>query len=255
MKKFVVYCCMLFSVLASAQEVSSSNCLDIVYLKDGSKLIGKVTELLINQHVTVQTSSGITVKVESKYLKKVIQECDDLQPITQPVKPLAKGYYAGLRFQFYGGENNNGNTAIGLGTTVKGGYRVNKKMGIGVSLGSEKLSFNDEKDVISYPFLLEYDYYFGNNQKAPVVNFGIGYGLVTENDDLSNFQKNIVNFRGGLAYHLMAGFSLSTNLKLNIGLKIQHKKMYWINNWDDSQFTNFDKIINRRMLVGIEYIW
>jgi hypothetical protein len=255
MKTYALVFSFLITVSLFAQNNSIDNCQDIVYLKDGSKLTGKITEMNIGEYLFITTVTGLSVKVESKYIKKINQNCDKTKvESNQPL--LNKGYYGGIRFLAFQGKTYYKEFALGLGGQVHIGYRFRPEIGIGLSFGGENMLYNNNDEVSSFPLLVEASGKIFNKNSAPSYNIGVGYGFVSKGDNLSDIQYRKINdIKGGMAYQGILGFRLSDKFKLNIGARIQHKKLYWQPIWSDQTNTNYDKIVNKRLLIGIEYIW
>lgn len=256
MKKLFFILSLFISTITIAQ--TSNDCLDIVYLKDGSKLKGTLIEMKIGEYLLLKSVSNIEIKVESKFLKKVVQDCKDNKDNVIDNSIFDKGFHFALRGQVLPGKSYFNSFNIGFGSHVAFNYRRNHRIGYGISVGVERFTINDVEDVTTYPVMAEISGLISTKRISPSYIIGVGYGFVNQKNEYQNNNRNIIDYKGGLTYQALVGLRLSDNLRLNTGVRFQHKTKYWNNQWawtTEDIYINKDKIVNKRLLIGIEYIW
>lgn len=253
MRVIVISICLIIAELCFSQSVN--DCLDIVYLKDGSKLMGTLKEVKIGEYLILNSISGLEVKVESRFLKKIVQQCEGKTSSVKDNSIFDKGTFIGLRSQFLPGISYSDDFQIGLGSQLVIGQRLNSNIGFGLSLGFEKFALNDIEDKPTFPLMAEISGLIGNKGNSPSYNLGFGYAFAGHKDAVPGTYRSIIEYNGGLCYHGMVGLRLSNHMRINMGVRFQHTSKEWNYYWIENPTPNKDYIVNKRLILGIEYIW
>lgn len=244
---------MIYSGLCFTQSVN--DCLDIVYLKDGSKLMGTLKEVKIGEYIILHNISGLEIRVESRFLKKIVQKCNEKEKAVKDNSIFDKGTYVGLRSHFLPGIAYFDDFQIGIGSQLVVGHRLNSKIGFGLSLGFEKFGLFDDENTPTYPLMAEMSGLIGNKMNSPSYNIGFGYAFAGNKGAVPGTYRSIVDYNGGLSYHGLVGIRLSDHMRMNMGVRFQHTSKEWKYYWFENLTPNTDNIVNKRLILGIEYIW
>lgn len=203
--------------------------IDVVYLKDGSILRGKILEYQGGAFLRFKIKSG-TVRIEEADIQKIDQEPEDplvrtvLQRQKEP-KVYAfreKGWYGALGLYFLpgGGEYR---SEIGFGLQASFGYRFRRQFSLGLGVSYESYAFAVGGDEF-LPVFLEAQGYLWKKNNAPYWTVAAGYGFPMIQRGIDN--QDTRRFDGGYHFHPAIGyrFGASKTLNLNIDIGYQFQK-------------------------------
>ncbi len=254
----------LFSttIVSFAQENDKESA-DIVYLHNGSKIVGKITHINYDNHIDIETESGSTMRIAFKDVKK-IEYSAQTELEEQPTKfknpkekhiPGKKIYYA-ISLYATPGIDGDGYIETGRGISFSMGYRFSKNMILGAGLGLDTYEFAIEKALI--PIFAEYRYEFLNKSFTPFINIRGGYAALHPVIN-NNFFWGGGTSKGGLNFNPSVGVRLASRAKghfnFSLGYTIQEYEetgFIWTQNPDgtdqNSEYT--DKVLFQRFTLG-----
>ncbi|MBL7784424.1 MAG: hypothetical protein JNM36_00775 [Chitinophagales bacterium] len=218
-------CCWLaFSSLLLAQNQQE----DVVYLKNGGFVRGKIVENIPNQKVVIESSAKTVYTFNPSEIERITQETrpTNTQPVALNVPK--KGFYhltqGGLSFS---GENNTVAQKQNASLMTVNGYKFFRFLGVGIAAGVEwypqhrvyPISLDVRGDILPKGIITPY--YFLQAGFAP------GQGINAWNEN------NNYKCKGGVATSSGLGIKLRTNSiswVMDVGFRYQQVKDQY-NDW------------------------
>jgi hypothetical protein len=202
---------------------------DVVYLKNGSKIKGMITEFVPNVSYTITTSDGSIFVCAIADILKIAKEAIVLTSVltlkdTLPLLPaleypssesFAKGYRGivelsyGLKTGKYGLDVANFNFV--------NGYQLSPNMFVGVGTG---FKYFTESKFTLIPLYADFKYRFLNQKVSPMFGFSAGFSFNPNN-----------GFEGeGFLFNPCIGAQIKgpQNMRFNIGINYQTQQMNFL---------------------------
>ncbi len=215
----------------SAQEqlpADTSSFPDLLYLRDGSVLKGRLEVYAHGQFLIFGLSTGDRIEVPASSVRRVVQggalhppeERRMKERIPRPYRFREEGLYhsiaVGLAFGNSGAEN--GQATAGWSAGYSAGYLFNRWIGLGGGLGIDAYYLGAGEVV--YPLFGEARGYLSSRKIAPYYRIAAGYGIAFRDED-----KNITEARGGAYFQPSLGFRWGggpgINLTTDLGFRYQ----------------------------------
>ena len=183
---------LLYAAHIKAQQNEFS---DYVYLKNGSRIIGKIIYYQPNDTVQVQVASGQIIRFASQQVKKIKMAESANSKTSREVKPYnfeERGVYDALSFDVnFGRSRNSPHLGVGFQNVV--GYQFNRLVGSGLGVGYDSYYLtNGQSDVVSV--FGEYRGYLSKRNTSEYWTLAAGYGhpLGIKNDNLTNLKGSFM---------------------------------------------------------------
>jgi len=242
MKNILLFLLLLAAIPCFAQQ--KENCYDVVYLRNGSILRGKIAEYNLGGDLAMTTWNGAQMRFPSSNVKKIKQHCrnEDRTPLSQrPYSFRESGWYHCSRAEIMISQN-----GVGLGLQHSSGLKINRWLGLGLGVGIENLTlWND--DIDSYPVFGEVRGYFLPRNISPFYAFGAGWGFVGKRDDFSDFNGFVNKWQGGGMAQGQIGYRIGNHCTVHVGLRFQRKTRIW-RSWN---VEGEDSILQKRFEMGV----
>lgn len=246
--KFVLFTCLLclaFQFAASGQTVSEDQMVDIVYLRDGSKLVGKIIKWDLGIGMEFQLATGATITIPKDDISKVMQDDGDDRDGSRGTFVRAPRPYNFREHGWY--QNTSGFFSFafpgGAGLHHVMGYRFNRLLGVGVGVGVETHDFNFVRNFI--PVFAEARGFLLPKKITPYYALKVGYGF-----GLKDEINGTLDASGGFHFSPEIGVRFGAgDVSYYAGLeyKLQNGSFTW-NGWDWSGQTRIkDQISYRRV--------
>lgn len=217
MKSLIVTILMFLSISLSAQDGWQ----DVVYLKNGSKIKGMITEFVPNVSYSITTSDGsifvcnigdiVKITKEQVILSTVPPKSDSL-----PLIPAALEYpqtevftkgYRGIVELGYGIKSGK----YGLDVTnfnFVNGYQLSKQMFVGVGTG---IKYFNESEMTLIPLYADFKYSFLDQKVSPMFGFSAGFSFNPNN----GFEGEGFLFNPSLGAQIKGKNKMRYNISLN----------------------------------------
>lgn len=206
--------------------------IDVVYLKDGSVLKGKIQEYKQGEYLVIQLTSGSKLTVEEEEIERIRQQLPGEElPVGSSAQSKKekrkqrrstysfkeKGWYNVTYLASYNGRVD-GEFEMGLGIQNTFGYQFNRLFGFGVGVSLDAQSLDGSETL--YPVYAEFRGYFTKTVKSPYYSLSTGYSFAFKNKN-----QNIAEAEGGYLIHPAIGYRLGadaeTNVLIDIGYRFQ----------------------------------
>ncbi len=226
---------LLYAAQIKAQQTDFS---DIVYLKNGSRIVGKIVYYQANDSIRLQLSSGAIVRfAQQETYKIVMSEAGSNVKLKREEKPYnfkERGFY-----DAFGVNGNFGRTSLsahkGIGFQNVVGYQFSRLVGSGLGIGYDSYYLsNGESNVVS--FFGEYRGYLRKTNTTEYFTIAAGYGqpLANKNDVLSNFKGSYmvqptIGWRFGASHRY--------NLFADLGFRLQQVRYENLQSWAENRYT------------------
>jgi hypothetical protein len=232
--KLLIVILLTFPLLITAQTGNS----DVIYLKNGSILRGKIISISESQSLTLQLAEDtVRMKIPETMIKKIIQEAPKTsaprgQRLPKPYEFSEKGFYktiyAGLNPGAYSQNNWSNTRSLGFNASASFGYQFNRWYGVGLGAGVENYYFDHNL----FPVFVETKGYWQKKNISPYHSLAVGYAFANAADAQS--------VKGNLFVHPAVGYrfgaSTSINFFADLGLRIQEvSRSYQITQWWDGR--------------------
>ncbi len=203
-----------------------TNYQDVIYLKNGSKIKGMITEFVPNVSYTITTTDGSIFVCNIGDIIKIAKEAVISQSATSPTgnttnktdsnSQLFKKGYRGIVELGYGLKSGK----YGLDVTnfnFVNGYQLNEKMFVGIGTG---FKYFTESEFTLIPLYADFKYSFLNQKVSPILGFSAGFSF-NPND---GFQGEGFLFNPSIGAQIKG----NGNMRYNISLNYQTQQMNFI---------------------------
>lgn len=250
---FVCICALMTSRSLTAQT-DDNKVVDVVWLKDGSKLTGTILKWELERGMEFRLLTGAEIIIPKKDIHRVMQDVHmanengllntEYNSVRAP-KPYAfkeTGWYQNTSGFF----NLSFNGGAGIHHAM--GYRFNRMLGVGIGLGVETHDFSTIRNIV--PIYTEARGFLLKQKISPYYAIKIGYGFALKDES-----RGTTKASGG--FHFSPEFGVrfgagDVSYYLGIEYKIQNAT-YTTNGFDFGGVIFTDKISYRRieMRTGI----
>ncbi len=209
---------------------------DKVYLKNGSRITGKIIFYQPNDTVQMQIASGQIVRFAPQQVQKIKMAELAESKTNRVIKPYnfeERGMYDALSFDVNFGRSARAHLGVGFQNVV--GYQFNRLVGTGLGIGYDSYYLgNGESDVVSV--FGEYRGYLGKRNTAEYWTFAAGYGhpLGIKNDNLTNLKGSFM-MQPTIGYRF--GASHRYNFFMDLGFRLQQVRYESNNTWANNHYT------------------
>lgn len=218
---------------------------DVVWLKDGSKLQGKIIKWDLHRGMEFQLVTGATLQIPKGDIKKVTQDMPfngdqrnyDNQYVHQP-RP-----YAFREVGWYHTTSGFVNTSIngGAGIHHAMGYRFSRYLGLGLGIGIESNDLDRARNII--PVYAELRGFLMPKKITPYYALKLGYGFA-----LRDALAGTIEAKGGIHISPEVGIRFGgrdVNYYFGLEYKLQNAE-FTSNDWWTGAGTSTDRISYRR---------
>ena len=224
-------CVALFTLPSFGQSVDSvkvtDKIVDVVWLKDGSKLSGYILKWELARGMEFKLITGAEVILPKDQITRVYQDL----PFASQLQTDQNSYVRrdrSYRFREEGIYNTfscflNFSSFGGAGVHYSIGYRFNRMLGVGIGIGIESNDFNNSRGIV--PLYAEARGFFVPKKISPYYAFKIGYGFA-QRDELSG----TIDAKGG--------FMVSPELGVRFGGRAVNYYMGFQYKIQNAEFTN-----------------
>jgi hypothetical protein len=236
---FIIILIMIGNLHAQSTE-------DVVHLKNGSILRGKVIESVTGDHTTIEIQGRNVLYIPDSTLKLVLMDqkvpSRDRENKASPVEMAAS-------VSFFGGSNNS------AGCSFITSYRFPFRLSTGVGFGNE---WFDHQQI---PFIADVKYCFLKGSWSPYVYAQTGYAIPLSKsaDDDNNWYNQFTEYYGGVLAGAGGGmrfdFARHNALIFSFGYRFQQTKTVTDNDpWSSSSYQSetivYDKYNRLTFSVG-----
>lgn len=222
-------------LLSSISHVHAQR--DKVYLKNDTKLVGKLVLYRPGDSVQIQLANGQILGFSDKEVQKIVME--DLKT-NKPYEFREKGVFNVTYFGLSFGKTHllwsPADTYLGINVENVTGYQFNRFVGAGLGIGYDNYYVTGiDANVVSV-----FSAFRGYMSKHPTTGYyslsgGIGFPIVNTKDNL-----NLSGHRGGFLVHPAVGLRFGASARMNffadIGVKIQRIYFNQITEWTENHY-------------------
>lgn len=230
---FILFCLLSGTVFSQDDDTTIIKRNDIIYLKDGSRLSGRILSWELDKGMQFELSTGATIYIEKDDIEKVDQdtESDDISNyrFRRERKPSEPKPYAFRETGWYQNTSGFFNISIlgGAGIHHAMGYRFNRFFGVGLGMGIETNDFTAFRKLL--PVFAEVRGFLLPKKISPYYAIKVGYAFGLR-DELNGTMgaKGGIHFSPELGVRFGAG---DVNYYLGLEYKLQNATFTW-NGWD-----------------------
>lgn len=234
MKKIIfLFCAILCFLTSHAQDnITNLEALDILYLKDGNALKGRILKYQPNHSLKFQLQSG-------KKMTFPVLQIDSIKQINAPIiaptrefTAKEKGWYnTTYASALIGTTPWNNEPTIGMGINNTVGYQFNPKWALGLGTGLDYYYIAQREIIL--PFYVEGRHYMElNPSMKPFLMFSGGYGIALNDNNLA-----VEGIKGGWMYHPAIGFLFGKDSfrkwQFDAGIRVQQATFQFDVPWAD----------------------
>lgn len=239
--------CIVWSLALQAQDsLKQEPIVDVVLLKDGSRLTGTIVRWDLARGMEFKLATGAVINIPKEEITRVYQdtqftpnvERDPGLYMTRP-RPYAfkeEGLYN--TFSVFLDFSTNG----GAGLHYSVGHKFNKLLGVGIGTGFESHDFNYTRNIV--PLYAEARGYFLSQKITPYYAVKMGYGFALESPE-----NGTLDAKGGFRFSPEMGIRFGgRSVNYYMGLEyILQNATFTNTDWWGSQGEFTDVISYRRM--------
>jgi len=243
---------LVFSILTTTIPLlaqQNSECTDILHLRNGSVLRGKITAYTSGVGYEISTWSGLQMTVPEGSVRKIVQRCKDGKRGLKEYDFKEHGLYNATRLSVLAGQNYTGQNSPGYSLHHSVGWMFNRMLGVGIGGGVEIYN-PDSGEPVTYPIFAEVRGYLQAKNVTPFFVLGGGWAFTGKNHQEPWSQ--IDEWNGGWHAKAQIGYRLGNHFTLFGGLNFQKKVRNWQSNWGGEW--GKDRILHKRLELGIGII-
>ena len=235
MNKLLLVALFLISLPLLAQKTD-----DVVYLKNGSIIRGKILEYDIEKQVKIQTSTGNIWVFRNTEIDRVTKEAPYREQYSN--ERAIGGIYVEPNLSM----NANAEWYPGISLVLSGGKRINEKYAVGGGFGIE---FFEESMA---PLFLQAKYYLKPSAFSPYLETKLGYSFAARHDN------DWGTYTGGLLFALEGAtntrITKTTAFQFKLGYRLQnYTEEYYNRNWNDYYEKNVYWF--NRFSIGVGFVF
>jgi hypothetical protein len=228
-------------------QTEEKNIVDVVWLKDGSKLSGTILKWELTRGMEFKLITGAEIILTKADIARVFQDIpfsaqDETDWRARVRGPRPYNFKEeGMYHTFSGFLNFSVSGGAGLHYSI--GHRFNRLLGVGIGTGIETHDFNNNRDIL--PVYAEARGFLLEKKITPYYAFKIGYGFALK--DEQNFTTEA---KGGIHFSPEVGVRFGADdVNCYVGLEYKLQNATFVTegfNWDgQGRFT--DKVSYRRV--------
>lgn len=230
-------------------QQNPGDCTDIVYLRNGSKLQGKIVEYNPDANLVMVTWSGVNMTVPAINVKRIVQRCKEDKRQRHLYDFKERGLYNATRLGVLAGETYYRENTNGYSLCHSIGWMFNRWIGAGIGGGMEIFDPGGY-EATTYPIFAEVRGYLLAKNVSPFYTVGGGWAFTGKNGDQQ--QGFIEDWHGGWMAKIQLGYRLGNHFILHGGLSLQRKTRDWQSIWGGDQ--GEDRILHKRLELGVGVI-
>ena len=206
---FIIFCLGIF-INGMAQD-NPENWIDVVSLKDGSKLKGTILSYDYGSELKFRLATGAEVVIAHSQVKSITQEY--IQGKARKIKPYQfseNGFYNETNLSILAIDSRTDDLpAFGLSTVF--GKQFNRKIGAGIGVGLDHYAISSYE--LIYSIFGEARGYLNDQNVSPYYTLRFGYGIPGRREQL-------LSARGGIMVSPSIGYRLGASEHLNMTVSV-----------------------------------
>lgn len=238
--------------LSGQDTLSAPDCQDMVFLRDGSKLRGQIDGTKHEGNtLTFRTWNNVVLDLPRSQVRRIVQRCGKNKLLTQQPRVYdfrERGWYHHTRGGVMPGQTHTGYNTQGLFLHHSSGRMFSRMAGAGIGVGVEAFDPGGY-DAATYPVFAEFRGYLLPKRITPYVSAAAGWAFSGKGNQ--DFWDQSSQWRGGWMAQIDIGYRIGNYFTLNCGLRLQQKKREWTSVWMPESFHGVDRILHKRLVVGI----
>ena len=195
---------------------------DVLYLKDGSVLKGRLHHYVKGEIIVFELSTGDVLEYTQSEIKRFVQGGVAANPGEvkgpKPYEFKEEGVYFSFALGLGIGRNSRNENAVAPDLTAGAGYHFSRWLGLGGGFGVDV--YAPERSEIIYPIFGEIRGYLLQARQSPYYAFRSGYGIAVKDED-----NRVLEAKGGWYVNpslgLRWGASAGVNFVTEVGLQFQ----------------------------------
>ncbi len=242
---------LLIPNLLLAQETQ-----DVIYLKNGSILHGKIIEIKANESITLESNCGDTWVLNQMDIERIVKEpiskSGILKDIEKNVDYKYKGFYSNINVGFmFGGNQDTPFPPISL--MFVNGYQFEWGLALGAGLGLDLVN------EAYMPAVADIRYTFRKSKVSHFIYIQGGYSLSLEDPDPYDYDyygyyDSDLKSKGGYLINPGIGFKINLNNKNAFSFGIGYKYMEINHTYQETNGQEIDRTIKyNRITLGFGY--
>jgi hypothetical protein len=238
-----VLCIILTAFEATSQEESKEGDVrEVLYLKDGSKLMGNTVEVKEDGTIVFELYSGIRLDVAKQRIDRLVHRGDRDKAEDVPFEP---GFFGGAHVNFIAADLQRNHGDAGVSASLQFGYSFHGWLEAGVGLGAENYAWNSRELV--YPVYALLRGSINTYGVKPLYQVKAGYGMAFVDQDAGVTRAN-----GGIYLQTSVGLKFGRqkqHFEILVGVNIQ-KARYRLEFGSPGEYTDLD-LTYKRLVFGI----
>lgn len=242
---------------------------DVVYLKNGSIIHGRIIEIKINESITIINNCGDTIVINQDEIDRV--EKTDLairkekmrDTTTTPKTYKYSGFYSSVQMFLLKGSMED-TPLPNISMLFTGGYQFNGRLNAGIGIGIDLM------EDPYMPVILEIKYIFKDTKVSPFfyINGGYTFALQTTDYEQENYYyydysssiypypyyDTEIESHGGFVISPGFGFKINLNNKNAFQLNVGYRYMEVMQSYKDWNGQEIDRTLKyNRLVLGFTF--
>jgi len=234
------------------ESKAQENVQDVVYLKNGSILHGTITDIKVNESITLISNCNDTWIIKQSDIDRIEKEEVAKSKTTESFEYKRKGFYSNINVNFlFGGELESPFPPLSL--TFVNGYQFDFGLAVGAGIGLELINET------YMPVVADLRYTFRNSKVSHFIYVQGGYAVSLGTPDpydydYYDFYESDLESKGGFIINPGIGFKINLNEKNAFSFGIGYKYMEVNHTYKEFNGQNIDRTIKyNRITLGFGY--
>lgn len=201
---------------------------DVVYLKNGTVLRGKIIERIKEKSIVIETAKGEVFYYEWEAIDEIKEELYEKQGENKNLKNyrLQKGYRGIIELGFETGMINQIHSQTRA--NIVNGFQLNRYFYLGLGAGIREVVYNRRIPQTLVPIFGDFRAYFMDNSISPYFSLGAGYSFnptIFRGNSSQSFESvgMMINPAVGGSFMITEGMALNAA----IGIELQRIPQRW----------------------------
>ena len=202
---------------------------DVVILKKGDPISGKLIKYELGKHVVIQTEGDTQVFIPISSVKSIVEDSNLLYGKSKKVKELKVKEPFAIDQWYFSWENklypNDRNSGLGISLSYL--YQWKHYLAAGVGVGYDNYNFNRIRSFV--PVFVQARSYIKDAHKSPYLDVKLGYGFTSQK------HQQVISNEGGFYNQTSIGLRFGSGgfrTTAGIGLQFQNNQLEAFHPWN-----------------------
>ena len=262
-----LFICTFIILITSFQSIAQKEQQDVIFLKNGSIINGKIIEIKVNESIKIVNNCGDTWVINQTDIERVekrevmVKSKKIKDTLSIPKSYKHSGFYSGIQMAFLKGTMED-TPLPNLSLVFTGGYQFSWGLNLGAGIGIDLM----EESYL--PVVLDLKYVFRDSKVSPYFYINGGYTFALQDPHYENdyiyydysssiyptYYNREITAHGGIVLNPGMGFKFNITEKNAFIINLGYKFMQVNQTYTDWNGQEIDRLLKyNRLVLGIGF--